>query len=104
MTNEVQCTSPSIWPLTSTSPSALTSPLIFNPFPMTVPPRITLNMRPSQANDCLHIPHRGNSILIKAFSDSFYGYCCQPDDQRSCQAVVSVAVPRSYKSTITPIG
>jgi hypothetical protein len=40
----VQCSSPSIWPLTSTKPSAVTLPTIFNPLAITVPRCFDANM------------------------------------------------------------
>src|SRR6516165_9774762 len=52
MIKEVQCSSPSIWPLTSTKPSAVTLPTIFNPLAITVPRCFVPNMATSLCKNC----------------------------------------------------
>src|SRR4029077_12751818 len=47
ITRDVQWSSPSIWPLTSTKPSAVTLPTIFSPLAITVPRCLDANMVPS---------------------------------------------------------
>src|SRR6516165_3129369 len=95
---EVQCSSPSICPLTSTKPSAVTLPTIFSPSAMTVPRCLDPNMIPSFANT----PNLGHSTKDNHETCGDASPCVDPLT-RGNGSYVSVHLAAFYTSLLTEV-